>query len=131
MSTRNDGGTVVEPGSSQALERTRRALEAAERAEMALAEARSEKGGGRLRKLLLLLAVGAVVAIVIRKMTEKDSSTSGFEAAGTDVSQRADAAVTSNVTGTAAPAGARNGDQPDPQPGGSAPAAAASEDPAS
>ena len=137
MSKRNDGGTVVEPGSGQALERTQRALEAAERAEQALAEARSQKGGGRLRKLVLLLAVGAVVAVVIRKVTSKDASApapQASSASGVSATQApapADSPDASISTPAVVPAAARNGAQPDLAADDAAQAAAGAEDPAS
>lgn len=134
MSKRNDAGTVVEPGSGQALERTQRALEAAERAEQALAEVRSQKGGGRLRKLVLLLAVGAVVAVVIRRVTSKDASAPVPQASTpTGASPTPASASTEAPTPApaAVPASARNGDHPDLAPGDAAQAAATSEDPAS
>ncbi len=139
MGARKDAGTVVEPGSGQALERTRLALEAAERAELALAEAKADKGGGRLRKLVLLLVLGAVAALVVRKLTAKDGAGSAPEPVQTSAPSAASGGsageVTSSAAPSAGPAAARNGDQPEPQPGDIAPTAAASEagseDPAS
>lgn len=128
MSKRNQGGTAVEPGAELALERTELALEAAERAELALAEATSGKGGGRLRKLLFLLVVGAVVAIVIKKLTAQDASTTA-PAAPTSTPPGTPGEV--SASGATTVGSARNGDQPDLRSGDATQAAAASEDSAS
>ena len=73
MGTRREHGTVIEPGSESARERTRRAIEAAERADQVIAEStrRRGRGRGRLLKLVLLAAVVAGVVAVVRKLSDQ------------------------------------------------------------
>ena len=73
MGTRREHGTVIEPGAESALERPRRAIEAAERADQGIAESTRRRGGGRgrLLKLVLLAAVVAGVVAVVRKLSDQ------------------------------------------------------------
>lgn len=58
-----------------ALERTQRALQAAERVDHAAAEAK--RRGGKLFKLLLVLMLLGVAALAVRKVMSRDETTDG------------------------------------------------------